>query len=208
MTKKMVYYLGDMGMPRILTKAGLQQSLKNNKPYVHGHLPASKNNMDLTAHHKLKVIFIYRDPRDQVVSLKYHNQGNAPPFGHRGRDLDKMIPRVTSFFSEFLQWQNHPCVYTTKFESLVGLKGGGTDEAQQQEILNIARHIGIKLQQKDVEEIANNIFGDMWTFRKGKIGAWREEFTPEQRLLFKEKNQKLLENLFRSLTQAYESLTT
>lgn len=35
----------------------------------------------------------------------------------------------------------------------------------------------------------------MWTFRKGKIGAWREKFTPEQRLLFKEKNQKLLEKL-------------
>ena len=63
------------------------------------------------------------------------------------------------------------------------------------EIMNIARHIGIPVNRKRALEIANQLFGGTATFRKGQIGAWKKEFTQEQKELFKEHAGQLLIDL-------------
>ena len=46
--------------------------------------------------------------------------------------------------------------------------------------------MGVDLSLQQVQEIADTLFGDTVTFRKGQIGSWRDLFTPFHKALFKE----------------------
>lgn len=83
----------------------------------------------------------------------------------------------------------------TRFENLVGSKGGGSDSLQEKEIQKIARFINVPLSEKQIGSVANELFGASHTFRKGQIGSWKQHLTPELIKQFKYIYQKDLEIL-------------
>jgi hypothetical protein len=66
-----------------------------------------------------------------------------------------------------------------KFEDLVGIKGGGSAEAQREAVERVGRHLGIGVGQERMRAVEEGLFGVGRTFRKGQIGGWREEFSSE-----------------------------
>ena len=66
-----------------------------------------------------------------------------------------------------------------KFEDLVGPKGGGSAEAQRRAVGRVAEHVGAPAGERAMRLVAEGLFGEGRTFRKGQIGGWREEFSPE-----------------------------
>ena len=66
-----------------------------------------------------------------------------------------------------------------KFEDLVGTKGGGSAEAQRLAVERMARHLGVEVEEATMRAVEEGLFGVGRTFRKGQIGAWREEFSAE-----------------------------
>lgn len=162
----------------------------------------------------IKVIFIYRDPRDQVVSAAYYLKKIGWPPSEKFT-ISELITSlivdsykwwwkvtgqpgakgtITDFYNFMMPWALLDFVYPTTFEKLVGSRGGGDDLRQLQEIKNIAQFAGYHLTQEEAEHIASTLWGRN-TFREGKIGAWKEEFTLEQKNLFKKVAGQLLIDL-------------
>lgn len=81
-------------------------------------------------------------------------------------------------------------VFVCRFENLIGLKGGGTRKAQEKEIIDMAKFLGVSLPDKSVKYIADNLFGNVVkkskTFNKGKIGSWKMHFNEQHIAEFKE----------------------
>lgn len=89
------------------------------------------------------------------------------------------------FYKLFIPWMNEKNFYTARFENLVGVNGGGTVEAQVQEVKNIAQHLRLELSDQKIAEIAGNLFGGTSTFREGQADSWKKHFTPEVKAAFK-----------------------
>lgn len=77
-----------------------------------------------------------------------------------------------------------PNVLVVRFEDLVGPRGGGSAEAQQGVIRRVAQELSQKLSEEEIEEIGKGMFGTSQTFRKGQIGSWEGNYSPENLLLF------------------------
>ena len=108
---------------------------------------------------------------------------------------DDSFQGIDDFYSKYMGWTKHPLFYTTTFEKLVGPHGGGSKEEQIQEIINIARHLDHPISLERAQQIADELFGNAPTFRKGQIGAWKEYFTQEHKELFKKTAGQLLIDL-------------
>ena len=185
--------------------------------YCVTHAIASKQNMEVVYNCDYRAIFIYRDPRDQVVSLAHYLKNLGSEWPHLIEfSIDQLIEEIIinipimknnnlwsmselnqfqgidTFYNSFLDWMDHPLVYTTTFEKLIGVHGGGTLEEQLAEINGIAEHLGYELSQQEVLQISNALFGNSGTFRDGKIGSWKYHFTDRHKQLFKEVAGELL----------------
>ena len=169
------------------------------------HIVYSTEKRDELINYNYKHIFIYRDPRDQVVSYYYwsRNWPNTKPF-HGGDYLYYLITdgdvvfgckNVNTFFNMYLPWINEPSCYVTRFEDLVGPKGGGNLKAQIREIKNISQFIGLSITDERVNEIASKLFGSTGTFRKGHIGAWKSHFKKKHKDACKQVAGQLLIDL-------------
>jgi glycosyltransferase involved in cell wall biosynthesis len=78
-------------------------------------------------------------------------------------------------------------VLTVKYEDLVGSKGGGDDNIQRATISNIMQHIGIGLSDREINRIANNLYGGTHTFRNGATANWEGSLDEKlQELAYKE----------------------
>ena len=82
--------------------------------------------------------------------------------------------------------------YVTSFEKLIGPRGGGSEQLQQDEILRIAHFLEIPLTEADVKNVVADLFGETSTFREGKIGSWKDHFTPKHVAQFKKASGDLL----------------
>jgi len=146
------------------------------------------------------VLFIYRDPRDQIISFmywvyRYPERWPALQDLNREQLIMYLIKSgkitygldigIKGFYNFYLPWLKHPNFCAVKFEDLVGPQGGGDTELQRETIFAIARHLDIPITLKQVEETALKTFGGPGTFREGKIGAWKTHFTQEHKEAFK-----------------------
>lgn len=155
----------------------------------------------------IKYIFHVRDLRDVTIATTHaYIKHQSIPF-KRKSDLHKTwqdLPfqeKLSSLFmpqkwgessflqdnlpiKEFLHCFNHPNVYVSYFEKLVGPKGGGNLETQIQEILNIAQFLEIPTTREEALKIAQKLFGGTATFRKGQIGEWKPIFNKENKTFF------------------------
>ena len=198
-----------------------QQQVDDLKPYNSflSHMPYTSSNIDILMANNFKRFFVYRDPRDQIISMifwiyryphkrPHHahlsieeltyeliNEGAAIYHPHLAGPEIKSIHGIYDLYKLYLPWKNHPAIYVTSFEKLIGEHGGSSKEIQKQEIRNIAQHIGLSITDEHIEHVIANLIGDTRTFRKGKIGSWREHFTEGHKQAFKKVAGQLLIDL-------------
>lgn len=155
---------------------------------------------------KAKVIIILRDPRSLVGALDggvLTEEKIYQVIDYPGKFFSEWLHSnsylkyhsFTELYEDYMRWADYPFTYVTRFEKLVGPKGGGTKEDQIIEIMNIANHIDKPISWLQACDIADKIFGGTTTFKTGKIDNWEKKFTPELYEFFLSKDEKILRKL-------------
>ena len=153
-------------------------------------------------------IFIYRDPRDVVVSQAYHVLADDDDnFHHPDKELYREIkkrdgmegviraciegvdkyPGVMERWEQYAGWLGAEWVHKVRFEDMVRDSIAAASGILAYGLRHTAHIFGMKLavDKKRFGQIARTMvaFGNMVhrspTFRKGEVGDWREYFTPE-----------------------------
>lgn len=146
-----------------------------------------------------RTVCLLRDPRDLALSQMHYLKHNPPKrhFAHeafmalpsdherllvciRGGELGgRRLQSLDERYRQFLGWEQDEGAVLVKFEDLVGPRGGGSAEAQRRAVERVAAHVGISVDECAIRSVEENLFGVGRTFRKGRIGGWQEEFSPE-----------------------------
>jgi hypothetical protein len=149
------------------------------------------------------LIFNYRDPRDTVISMINFLEGRTRAGYGNFFEFDIFSTiladkptweekidyalRDPSFlgrdqFETGLWLLNHPKVCKVRYEDLVGPRGGGTAERQNDAVTRILQHVG---SDRDPATVAERVYNpDSWSFFRGTSGGWRELFTERNRARF------------------------
>jgi len=147
--------------------------------------------------------FIYRDPRDVVVSHVFyvtdmeenhvHHDYYAalPDFDSRlkvsilGRpELDIEFPNIADRFTPYLGWLDHPEVMQIHFEDLVNDRSAALNRIIDHFTARIPLMDSRKTILDSLESSINP--GKSPTFRSGRTGEWRKHFTAEHKKIFKD----------------------
>jgi len=159
-----------------------------------------------------KVLLMMRDPRDVVLSwadfmTKEESHLLYPFFRHTdldyrikcgiqgvGSDITKTRrqPSIVELISGHMKWKTLGGAFLVQFEQLIGEKGGGSREVQQQVIKQLAGFFEIECENNVVDHICDTLFGGTHTFNSGLIGRWRERFTDAHKKMFKEHAGQIL----------------
>jgi hypothetical protein len=149
-------------------------------------------------------IFIYRNPLDIVASEAqyYHREGKTAFAGYLAALNDEqrllrliqdpwLLGSVRDRVAAFLPWLELPNVIPVSFEELVGPRGAGDANEQRDVIWSIQ----LKLHLPGVPETyAAEVFDSRSpTFDTGRIGRFREVFSPEAYRLFRALPQDFME---------------
>jgi hypothetical protein len=159
--------------------------------------------------------FIYRDPRDIVVSEahyltymntwhKLHKYFKALPnmesrimfsiIGSNNPDFFYDYPNIAKRFGRYKHWINNSNVFALKFENLV-------KDDNKEIIANILQFYtkkfshDVNLEQLYQTAKANINPHKSHTFRSGKSGGWKDVFTDEHKQVFKKYAGQLLVSL-------------
>lgn len=157
--------------------------------------------------------FIYRDPRDMLVSQVFfatdmqeeHGMHelykSLPDFGERLKvaitgidDGGLYMVSVKQRYASVFEWLEQPHVMCIRFEDLIDRRHS-TLEAMLDEIESIGYQIPTP-REKALSILAQSIRPKKsHTFRSGKTGSWHEHFTDEHKQLFKDVAGDLLVKL-------------
>ena len=150
--------------------------------------------------------FIYRDPRDVVLSEAHYLRSlnrwhRLHPFFRDAPSLDEAIaisirglpehaeklyyPPIGDRFEQYAGWIGRDDVFAVKFEDLIG--------PRQPELIAAMAEFYVRRSETpvDASELAmamqaNVDPGRSHTYRKGRSGGWRERFSPANCVLFEE----------------------
>jgi hypothetical protein len=159
-----------------------------------------------------RIIFMYRDPRDVILSMVNFLSGKtAQGFGNFSENLaysrilstkETLEDKLTYALSDpsfpcngdherCLWLLNHPDVCKISFEELVGAAGGGSAAAQEAAVARVVDFLGAP---HDPQTLAGRLFRrDSFTFYRGQIGSWREAFTPAHERLIASRLQEVID---------------
>jgi hypothetical protein len=178
-----------------------------------GYVEASPENVAVLCQPGRVNYFIYRDPRDLLVSQVFFasemHEGHGmhafykslPDFGERlkvaitGIDRDglKMVS-VKQRYEGVFQWLEQPDVMCIRFEDLINDR-----DALLNAMLDAVEKTGYKFsvpRGRAIEVLVRAIQpAKSHTFRSGKTDGWREYFTDEDKRLFKDVAGDLLVRL-------------
>jgi hypothetical protein len=178
-----------------------------------GYLEATKENVSFLTEAGRVNYFIYRDPRDMLVSQvffatdmheehgmhKYYN--SLPDFGARlnvaitGIDQDglKMVS-VKQRYEGVFQWLGQKNVMCIRFEDLINNR-----DITLNTMLDEVEKTGYKIptsREKSLSVLVDAIQpSKSHTFRSGKTGGWQQHFTEDHKKLFKDVAGDLLTGL-------------
>jgi hypothetical protein len=178
-----------------------------------GYVEASPENISFLCQHHRVNYFIYRDPRDMLVSQVFfatdmheehgmHEYYNSlPDFGERlkvaiaGIDRDELyMVSVKQRYASVFEWLEQPHVMGVRFEDLINNR-----DATLNTMLDEVESTGYKIpipREKALSSLVEAIQPKKsHTFRSGKAGGWREHFTKEHKKLFKDVAGDLLVKL-------------
>jgi hypothetical protein len=205
-------YEGETGLKRDAKQA--RDWLDSLRPLdvASAHLFARPEAVEAISGRNIVTYFIFRDPRDVVVShvfyvtdmearhVHHDYYQSLPDFDSRlkisilGRpDTNIEFPNIADRFSPYLGWLDHPKVLSLHFEDLIH------DRAAT--LTRIADHLLARLPLTapkatilDSLESAINPSKSP-TFRSGKTGEWKKHFTEEHKRIFKDVAGELLVKL-------------
>tara|TARA_B100001057_G_C22868061_1_gene957492 strand:+ start:4304 stop:5170 length:867 start_codon:yes stop_codon:yes gene_type:complete len=192
--------------------ARLFSEIKDNQ-YLIGHMPYSDDGKKVIQENIAKTITIIRDPRDMAISMINHSRTRPQHHAHKYLfdELNSESERlnavlcgydnhfgsligINQMYLSMLKWKEEVENITLKFEDLVGHRGGGNSGNQISSINDLINYLGLvaEFDNEKVSNIAKNSFGVSGTFRKGKIGAWKDFFSRSDKELYKSKIGDLL----------------
>jgi len=178
-----------------------------------GYVEASPENVAVLCQPKRVNYFIYRDPRDMLVSQVFfatdmHEEHgmheyykSLPDFGARlnvaitgiERDGLKMVS-VKQRYEGVFQWLEQKHVMCLRFEDLINNR-----DATLNAMLDEVEKTGYRIptpREKSLAVLVDAIQPKKsHTFRSGKTGGWKQHFTDEHKKLFKEVAEDLLVRL-------------
>ena len=178
-----------------------------------GYVEATPENVAFLCQPGRVTYFIYRDPRDMLVSQVFfatdmHEEHgmheyykSLPDFGSRlkvaitGIDKDglKMVS-VEQRYEGVFQWLEQKNMMCLRFEDLINAR-----DATLNAMLDEVENTGYKIptpREKALSILVNAIQPKKsHTFRSGKTGGWKEYFSEEHKKLFKEVAGDLLVKL-------------
>ena len=186
--------------------------------YALSHIPFDKKFKEYLLNHGWKCFFILRDPRDMCLSMLKHIESRPNHFGHmylfnklqsnsdrieaivKGfiNEKNRKFIGINKMYSAMLSWSENSNFVFLKYEELVGKKGNGKILSQSNSIKKIFGNLNYKeknLDTKFLQYVGNESYGKSTTFRKGKIGNWKEIFTEKDVMVFKKYTNKLLMSL-------------
>jgi sulfotransferase 6B1 len=171
----------------------------------YGHLHARPEIVDFFTRQGVCAYFILRDPRDVVISHVHYVTKMEPNHVHHQyyaevlQTFDERLktsilgrpealnpfPDIAGRFAPFLDWLDHPEVLCLKYEDFL------TDrKAAVQSVLSHAISRGFRLfmnEDRAGEQLEAMINPQKSpTFRQGKSGGWKTQFSPENKAIFKD----------------------
>jgi len=182
---------------------------------VSAHMFHSDKSAKALAQKKGVHFFIYRDPRDIVISeAHYLTQMNTwhrlhkyfkilPDINSRimfsitgaiDPDFPYDYPNIAARFNRYKRWIGHPEVFSLRFEDLILV---GNESLIKQILHFYIQKSGKQIDLNDlVEKAVSNINPEKsHTFREGKSAAWKGVFTKEHKDVFKKYAGQLLIDL-------------
>ena len=155
----------------------------------HHHFPYSQEFTRFLNPSKIVAAFVYRDPRDVLLSmadyiLNQHKPAHlAEQWGREDRDVlvEKIwqgqdgLLSLPEYYKCFAAWRDVPDVVEMRFESLVGERGGGAALLQRTSFQSLYSALG---GEDDVEfdrALARAYNPDAGTYFKGRLNRWKEE---------------------------------
>jgi hypothetical protein len=213
-----VMYEGSTGRERSSTEIFRDLGHLSGGDIGYGHLHARPEIVNFFTRPGFCAYFILRDPRDVVISHVHYVTKIEPNHVHHDyyanvlQNFDERLktsilgrpeaanpfPDISGRFAPFMDWLNHPEVLTMKYEDFL------TDRSiVLRNVLTHARLRGFRLlvpEFQALEKLETMINPQRSpTFRQGKSGGWKTQFTPENKALFKEIGGELL------ITMGYET---
>ena len=171
---------------------------------AYGHLHADPDVVEELLRPQIVPFFLYRDPRDVVVSHVHYVTELEPDHVHHdyyvhklahfddrlavsilGRpELGNLFPNIQQRFDPYLDWMDKSEIMSLRYEDLIQNRRPALEL-----ILNhvIDRGFPLKYSKDFSLEILNSEIRPEKspTFRQGVIGKWRETFTEVHKELFK-----------------------
>ena len=213
--RPIVTYEGDTGLER--AQEDIQRDLERLLPgdIAYGHLHATAANSQFLCRSGFVPYFLLRDPRDVAVSHAHyvtdmeaghiHHQHYTQVLGNFDERLHTSIagipgnvgpvlPDIYQRFAPYVGWLEQPSVLVVRFEGLIQDR-----MANLAAILDHAVQRGFPLssnREHAIQTIEASIDPQRSpTFRRGRVGGWREAFSDEHRRIFKEVSGDLLVRL-------------
>lgn len=170
-----------------------------------GHLHALPEIVDVLTSRKTIPFFIYRDPRDVVVSHAFYvsnieiNHVHHDHYGNVLKTFDERLmtsilgipgsktpfPDISKRFEPYLGWLDYPQTLSIRYEDFI-LDLVATLTC----VIDFAKNNGFPLQvpqEEAISHLRNAINPDKSpTFRTGKIGKWQEYFNEVHIRVFKD----------------------
>jgi hypothetical protein len=153
--------------------------------------------------------FIFRDPRDVVVSHVFYVTDMEPTHVHHdyfaslpdfdsrlkvsilGRpDAGVEFPDIAGRFAPYMGWLDQPSVMKIHFEDLVGDRARTLDLILDHLLSRVPLTVPRKTILDSLESSINP--GKSPTFRSGRTGEWRKYFQSEHKKIFKDAAGELL----------------
>ena len=153
--------------------------------------------------------FIFRDPRDVVVShvfyvtdmearhVHHDYYQSLPDFDARlmvsilGRpELDVEFPDIAARFAPYLDWLDHDEVLSIHFEDLINHRASALTRIMDHCLARAPLPFPRELILDSLESSINPSRSP--TFRSGKTGEWKKHFTEEHKRIFKDVAGELL----------------
>ncbi|MCF8296156.1 MAG: sulfotransferase domain-containing protein [Melioribacteraceae bacterium] len=178
--------------------------------FLVAHIPWTSELENFLFENKIKTLFMYRDPRDIVVSkYKYITYKNTDHRLHRfylnkKSDYERLriaiigdvnigASSIKDDLIKYQAWIDANNCLSVKYEDLIGENGGGSVEIQTKTIKSIYDYLEINISDISFAGISTKVFYTRSkTFNKSLIGQWKYEFNDELKNLFKQSSGDLL----------------